>query len=124
MAEATESMALLWQIRKRGYPIQIDDFGNGSTSLRELARSPVETLKVDRSFVSRMKPGGEHGEIVRAAAALGASLGLKVVAEGVETPRHLEQVRELGLTAAQGFLFSRPLPADEAMALLAENPRW
>ena len=122
--DSPEAMAVLWQLRKRGFRIHIDDFGTGHTALRELYRSPIDTLKVDRSFIARMKPGGEDVEIVRAAVALGTGLGLDVVAEGIETTAHLRQVRELGLTHAQGFLFSRALPSDELTALISENPRW
>ncbi len=124
LANHPESASILWQLRKQGFRIQIDDFGTGHSSLRELYRSPVDTLKVDRSFIARMKPGGEDLEVVRAAAALGTGLGLAVVAEGVETSRQLEQVRELGLTHAQGFLFAKALPAEEVVNLIAEDPRW
>ena len=124
LVDAPESMAVLWQLRKRGFRLQIDNFGTGYTSLRELYRSPVETLKIDRSFIARMKPGGEDAEVVRAIAALGDGLGLAVVAEGVETSDQLAQVRELGLPLAQGYLFSRPLPSGEATALIAEDPKW
>lgn len=124
LADHPESAQILWLLRKQGFRIQIDDFGTGHSSLRELYRSPVDTLKIDRSFVARMKPGGEDLEVVRAAAALGTGLGLAVVAEGVETERQLQQVRELGLTHAQGFLFAKPLPAEEVVHLIAEDPRW
>ncbi len=124
LADHPESAAILWQLRKQGFRIQIDDYGTGHSSLRELYRSPVDTLKVDRSFVARMKPGGEDLEVVRAAAALGNGLGLAVVAEGVETSKQLAQVRELGLTHAQGFLIAKPQPAEEVVNLIAEDRRW
>ncbi len=124
LADHPESAQILWLLRKHGFRVQIDDFGTGHSSLRELYRSPVDTLKIDRSFIARMKPGGEDVEVVRAAAALGTGLGLAVVAEGVETSEQLEQVRKLGLTHAQGFLLSRPLPADEITTLIAQDRRW
>ncbi len=124
LVDYSESPAILWQLRKRGFRIQIDNFGTGHSSLRELYRSPVESLKIDRSFIARMKPGGEDVEVVRAAGALGIGLGLAVVAEGVETSQQLEQVRALGMTHAQGFLLSRPLPAEEITNLIAGDPRW
>ncbi len=124
LVDYPESPALLWQLRKQGFRIQIDNFGTGHTSLRKLYRSPVETLKIDRSFIARMKPGGEDVEVVRAAGALGTALGQAVVAEGVETAEQLEQVRKLGLTHAQGFFLSRPLPAEEITDLIAEDRRW
>lgn len=124
LVDTPEAMAVLWQLRKRGFRIHIDDFGTGYTALKELYRSPIDTLKVDRSFVARMKPGGEDAEIVKAAVGLASGLGLDVVAEGVEIASHLQQVRDLGLTHAQGFLFSRALPSDEASALIAQDPKW
>lgn len=124
LVDAPESMALLWQLRRRGFRIQIDGFGTGYTSLQELYRSPVEALKIDRSFVARIKPGGEDAEVVRAASGLGEGLGLSVVAEGIETKSQLDWARRLGPTHAQGYLFSRPLPSEEAAALIAEDPRW
>lgn len=124
LVDSPEAMSVLWQLRQRGSRIHVDDFGTGYTALQELYRSPIDTLKVDRSFVARMKPGGEDLEIIRATGALGQSLGLDVVAEGVETEKHLEQVRELGLTHAQGFFFSRALPGEELTALITDDPRW
>ncbi|MCP3964521.1 MAG: EAL domain-containing protein [bacterium] len=124
LVDAPESIAALWQLRKRGCRLQLDNFGTGHTSLGELYRSPIETLKIDRSFISRMKPGGEDVELVRAASLLGTSLGLTVLAEGVETEAQLKQIRELGITHAQGYFFSRPLPSEAATALLTEDPRW
>ena len=124
LVDAPESLPRLWQLRRRGFRVHLDDFGTGYTSLRELYRSPVDALKIDRSFVTRMKPGGEDTEVVRAASALGAGLGLRVVAQGIETKSQLEWSRRLGPTHAQGFLFSQPLPSEEAAALLAEDPMW
>ncbi len=124
LVDAPESMAVLWQLRRRGFRILIDSFGSGYTSLQELYRSPIDTLKIDRSFVARMKTGGRDIEVVSAAFALGDRLGLEVIAEGVETPAQLEQLRQLGLTQAQGFLFSQPLPSEEASALIERAPKW
>ncbi|MEM7582701.1 MAG: EAL domain-containing protein [Acidobacteriota bacterium] len=124
LVDAPESMAILWQLRRQGYKILIDSFGRGYTSLQELYRSPIDTLKIDRTFVARMKPGGRDIEVVSAVSALGERLGLEVVAEGVETVEQLEQLRKLGLTQAQGFFFSEPLPSDRATDLLAQAPSW
>ena len=120
LVDTPESIARLWQLRRRGCRLQLDDFGTGHTSLGELYRSPIEALKVDRSLISRMP---RDVELVRAASSLGAHLGLTVIAEGVETEAQSAQVRELGITHAQGFRFSRPLASEAATALLAEEPR-
>lgn len=124
LVDAPQSMAVLWQLRREGFGIHIDAFGTGYTSLGELSRSPIETLKIDRSFIARMKPSGDDTEVVRAAAALGSSFAMEVVAEGVETARQLAQVRQLGVSQAQGYLFSRALPGVEATELLARDPQW
>ncbi len=124
LVDAEGSIALLWKLRRRGLHLYLDDFGTGYTSLRELYRSPIEALKIDRSFIARMKPGGADVEAVRAAAAFAAGLGLEVVAEGIETAHQLKLARELGATHAQGYFFSHPLPADEATALIDDNPQW
>ncbi len=115
---------LMWEIDRRGFRLAIDDFGTGRTSLDALHRLPISSIKVDRSFVELMHPGGSEAEVVRAAAALGASLGLGVVAEGVESAEQLERLRALGVGFAQGYLFSPPLPAAEAEVLIAEDRRW
>lgn len=124
LVDTPRSMVTLWQLRKRGFRVQIDAFGTGYTSLRELYRSPIEALKIDRSFVARMKPGGEDTEIVGAAAGIGSSLGMAMVAEGVETAEHLARVRRLGFGLAQGYFFAPPLPAEEATKLLLADRRW
>ncbi|MCV4697754.1 EAL domain-containing protein, partial [Escherichia coli] len=87
----------------------IDDFGTGYSSLSYLQRLPVDTLKIDRSFVSSMQNGADNGEIVRTVIAMAKALKLDVVAEGVETVHHLHQLRILGCEYGQGYLFSRPV---------------
>jgi len=115
---------LLWEIHKRGPRLAVDDFGTGRTSLAMLHRLPVDAVKIDRGLVAAMAPGAEPTEVVRAAAALGESLGMAVVAEGVETPEQRKLLRELGIGFAQGHLFSEPLPSEGAAELLAEGRRW
>jgi EAL domain-containing protein (putative c-di-GMP-specific phosphodiesterase class I) len=119
MGNAEATCATLERLRALGIGVSIDDFGTGYSSLSYLHRFPVDTLKVDRSFVSRMGEPDEHGEIVRTIVTLACNLGMGVVAEGVETARQAELLRGLGCEYAQGYLFSRPLDPGAAEAWLA-----
>ncbi|HSM82800.1 MAG TPA: EAL domain-containing protein [Nodosilinea sp.] len=128
--EITESMliddieatiALLGQIQSRGIQISIDDFGTGYSSLSYLHRLPVDYLKVDRSFVIQAQEGQPNHPILATIMALGTQLGLATVAEGVETPHQLSQLRQLGYALGQGHLFSRALASAQAEALLARQ---
>jgi diguanylate cyclase (GGDEF)-like protein/PAS domain S-box-containing protein len=115
--EHTSSIiGLLLQLKAFGVQIAIDDFGTGYSSLSYLHRLPIDSLKIDRSFVSCMAP--DSAEIVRAIVGLAHNLGLDVIAEGVETYDQLEQLKVLGCEFGQGFLFSRPVESFEAEALL------
>ena len=109
-------IGLLLQLKALGLQIAIDDFGTGYSSLSYLHRLPIDSLKIDRSFVSCMAP--DSAEIVRAIVGLAHNLGLDVIAEGVETYDQLEQLKVLGCEYGQGFLFSRPVESFEAEALL------
>jgi EAL domain-containing protein (putative c-di-GMP-specific phosphodiesterase class I) len=100
----------------------VDDFGTGYSSLSYLHRFPVDSLKVDRSFVSRMTEGPEQLAIVRTVVDLAKSLGLSVVAEGVETPEQLALVRGMGCDYVQGWLFAKAMEPSEASRVI-ENPR-
>jgi len=102
----------------------IDDFGTGYSSLSYLKRFPVDTLKVDKSFVDGLGKDTESTAIVGAVISLAKSLGMRVTAEGIETAEQLAQLRELGCDQGQGYYFSKPLPPHEAEALLAQNPHW
>jgi diguanylate cyclase (GGDEF)-like protein/PAS domain S-box-containing protein len=112
---------LLAQLRERGIQICIDDFGTGYTSLRRLSEFPISVLKIDPSFVRRL--GADEGglEVVQTIIALGESMSIDAIAEGVETPEQLEQLRRLGTRFAQGFLFSLPLDAHGTAVLLRES---
>ncbi len=114
--ELTESVAMdrveqsaqtLEQLKRLGLSIAIDDFGTGFSSLGYLHRLPVDALKVDSRFVSRMEGDAAGVEIVRAILALAAALGLAVVADGIETAHQLAQLRELGCTYGQGYFIAR-----------------
>ena len=103
----------LRDIQAMGHSFSVDDFGTGYSSLVYLQRFPVNRIKIDRSFVSRVDVSREAQAIVAATIALARSLDLEVVAEGVETPSQLRRLRELGCTLQQGFLFTPALPAAE-----------
>ena len=108
----------LLELRNLGVRLGLDDFGTGYSSLSYLHRFPLDTLKIDRSFVARLLENGENREIVRTIVTLGKNLGMDVVAEGVEEASQLEDLRGLNCQHAQGYLFARPLPADEAIETL------
>jgi diguanylate cyclase (GGDEF)-like protein/PAS domain S-box-containing protein len=112
----------LGEVQSMGIEWSLDDFGTGYSSLSYLHRLQVETVKVDRSFVSRMGVEAGGAEMVRAIVALAHNLGMNVVAEGVETADQLAQVRALGCEFAQGFYFSRPVDADGAEQLISTQP--
>ncbi len=124
MENAEAAIRMLKQLRDLGIQISIDDFGTGYSSLSYLHRFPINTLKVDRSFVSTMEDGTENGEIVRTIIALAKSLNLNVIAEGIESIHQLHQLRILGCEYGQGFLFSRPVPENEIEKILADKARW
>lgn len=104
----------LAKLRSLGVRLSIDDFGTGYSSLSYLNRFPVDTLKIDRSFVTSMNAADENLQIVKTIVTLAGNLGMQVVAEGVETEEQLEQLRSLKCQYGQGFLFSKPLEVVEA----------
>ncbi len=124
MENAERTIAMLKQLKELGLQLSIDDFGTGYSSLSYLHRFPIDTLKVDRSFVSTMEEGSENGEIVRTVIALAKTLGLDVVAEGIETIHQLHQLQILGCEYGQGYLFSCPVPREEAERLLESKTPW
>jgi diguanylate cyclase (GGDEF)-like protein len=111
--------AMLGHLKGLGTRLAVDDFGTGYSSLAYLQHLPLDTLKVDRSFVARMDVSRDSRAIVRAVVDLAHDLGLSVVAEGVERAEHVAALRALGCDYAQGFHFARPMPAQEVEALLA-----
>jgi len=111
---------VIQRLHAMGVGLHLDDFGTGYSSLAYLHSFPVHALKVDRSFINRMDSAPEQSAIVNAIVTLAHNLGMEVVAEGVETPGQAEALRALRCRRAQGFLFSAPLPAEEAERLLAQ----
>ncbi len=111
-------LTVLNGLRRLGVRISMDDFGTGYSSLSYLQKFPFDKIKIDQSFVRGMAGSAECGAIVRAIARLGASLGMRTTAEGVETADQLDAIRAEGCTEVQGYLTGRPMPASEAFALL------
>jgi EAL domain-containing protein (putative c-di-GMP-specific phosphodiesterase class I) len=111
MADTNAAGRALRDLRGLGLHLSVDDFGTGYSSLTYLKRFPVEAIKIDRSFVTGLGLEADDTSIVEAVVRLGHSLGLTVVAEGVETPLQLNRLRELGCDKGQGYLFGRPRPA-------------
>lgn len=115
MSDVTKNIDILNEIKQLGVSISIDDFGTGYSSLSYLKKFPIDTLKIDRSFITNVqdRSGGDNAAIVTAIMALSHSLRLDVVAEGVETAQELAYLHALGCKTIQGFLFSKPLTVDE-----------
>jgi diguanylate cyclase (GGDEF)-like protein/PAS domain S-box-containing protein len=115
---------MLGEMRKLGARIYLDDFGTGYSSLSYLQRFPIDAVKIDRSFVSRLGPKAEGHEIVQAIVTLAHNLGMRVIAEGIETNDQLGLLRRLKCGYGQGWLFSKPIPHEEASELLMQEARW
>ena len=113
MDNAEAAIAVTRELRRRGIQISIDDFGTGYSSLGYLHRFPVDTLKIDRSFVAQMEAHRPDYHVVDTIVALGQKLQISVTAEGIEMPQQLEWLKQLGCQYGQGYLFSRPLPAED-----------
>ncbi len=134
IVEITENLLLedshsvqsaLARLRSRGVRVALDDFGTGYSALHYLTRFPLDVLKIDRSFIDGIGTGPEHDELLKALVALAGSLGLRTVAEGIETLEQLEFLEAHGCDLAQGFLLGRPMPVDrfEAEHLSPVSPR-
>jgi EAL domain-containing protein (putative c-di-GMP-specific phosphodiesterase class I)/ActR/RegA family two-component response regulator len=121
MQELVKSLDILTRLRMKGFRLSIDDFGTGYSSLVQLHRAPFSELKIDRSFVLDMAGDKEACAIVETVIVLGHKLGMKVVAEGVETQANLDQLAAMGCDLAQGFHISRPLPGDAVTEWLMRN---
>ncbi|MDJ0724848.1 MAG: EAL domain-containing protein [Prochloraceae cyanobacterium] len=115
---AETATKILEALKSRQIKLSMDDFGTGYSSLSYLHNFPIDTLKIDRSFIGRVDNKGQNMEIVRAIATLANHLGMRTVAEGVETGKQLERVKAMGCNFAQGYLFSKPLESKSAGVFL------
>jgi len=119
----------LLNMRTAGIQVALDDFGTGYSSLAYLKRFDIDYLKIDQAFVCNMETSPDDQALIEAIIVMAHKLGLQVIAEGVETTRQKEMLLQAGCDYAQGYLFSRPLPADEFESLLTtleshENHRF
>jgi EAL domain-containing protein (putative c-di-GMP-specific phosphodiesterase class I) len=121
MRDAEAAMAVMGRLKGLGIGLSLDDFGTGYSSLSLLHRFPLDTLKIDRSFVQRIDEAGRDAEIVRTIGALARGLGMDVVAEGIETAGQRAVLHRLGCEYGQGYHFARPLDGASAGALLAAH---
>lgn len=124
VSEKIETAAeMMGQLRAIGVKLSMDDFGTGYSSLSHLHRFPLDTLKIDRSFISLMQDNDENMEIVRTIVGLARNLGMDLVAEGVETYDQIAILRKLGCEYGQGYFFSTPIDAEDATEFIAEYSR-
>ncbi len=128
--ELTESMvmenpgmasSMITELKQYHVQTAIDDFGTGYSSLSYLHQFPIDTLKIDRSFINELKPDGTNAEIVNTIVMLAHNLGLNVVAEGIEEDYQLQHLYSIGCDFAQGYYFAKPMPAHEALAILLSD---
>jgi EAL domain-containing protein (putative c-di-GMP-specific phosphodiesterase class I) len=121
MSDIEANTERLERISARGVTIAIDDFGTGYSSLRYLAKLPVHTLKIDRSFIVSMATDSDSLTLVSTIVGLAHSFGLTVVAEGVDSDEQAQMLRAMKCDYLQGYLFGKPVPADEIAKILSEQ---
>ena len=121
MEDANQNIATLHEIKDMGVKLSVDDFGTGYSSLSYLKRFPLDELKIDRSFLVELGSDPDDAAIVTAIIAMAHSLGLRVVAEGVETRTQLSFLNKKGCDQCQGYLFSKPIGAEELTALMQKR---
>jgi EAL domain-containing protein (putative c-di-GMP-specific phosphodiesterase class I) len=119
--DSGEEITRLEQLRSRGAKIAIDDFGTGYSSLSRLSSLPVDTLKIDRSFVMKLPQSAQGITLVQTVVSLAQAFSMHTVAEGVETREQFDMLLAFGCTQSQGYLHSKPLPAAEFVALLRDG---
>lgn len=124
MEDAEKAISILTELKKLGVKLLIDDFGTGYSSLSYLHKFPIDTLKVDRSFVSTMENEDENNEIVNTIIMMAKNLRLDVIAEGIETINQFYQLRKLRCEKGQGYFFSRPVTGKQVEGLLRDTAPW
>ena len=120
MTDVEATVETLSRLKDAGMKIAVDDFGTGYSSLSYLKKFPIDALKIDRAFVQEIDGGGNDRSICAAIIALAESMGLKVIAEGVETDEQLQHLRFLGCDEIQGYYFAKPMPSDKVTAFLTQ----
>jgi EAL domain-containing protein (putative c-di-GMP-specific phosphodiesterase class I) len=121
MADLDTALACLHALKRLGLRLAIDDFGTGYSSLSYLRNFPMDIVKIDKSFVDQVTTDAEGRAMVRGVIDLSSALGLTTIAEGVEHHEQLNLLRQLGCHSVQGFLFARPMPAEQFAEALAER---
>ncbi len=121
MRDSEDAQRVLAALKSLGVTLALDDFGTGYSSLSYLQRFPIDVLKIDRSFVAPMVAPAYDPRLVRAIIAMGESLGMRIVAEGIETPAQLEALRALGCRMGQGYLFAHPMTGEQLQARLQDE---
>jgi len=124
MSNAKASIQALHELKKLGCTLSVDDFGTGYSSLSYLSRFPLDELKIDRSFVVDYNKSENNASLVSAIIAMGKSLNLRMVAEGVDEIEQFIFLRKQGIQIIQGYIFSEPVPREEFANLLTERPYW
>lgn len=124
MENAEHSISILNKLKEIGVQLSIDDFGTGYSSLSHLHRLPFDTLKIDRSFVSRVGEHGEDSEVLQTVISLAKNLKMRVIAEGIETHSQLAVLQNLGCDYGQGYLLAKPKAVPETEELLYKRPIW
>ena len=119
MANPTKIAQILSEVRKNGIKVALDDFGTGYSSLNYLHQFPIDVIKIDRSFIAKMQNGNELYKILEMVSQLASTLGMEIVAEGVEDINHQNMLRDMDFNFAQGFYYSRPLPVADASKLFS-----
>ena len=119
LEDIERTVATLWELKHKGISIALDDFGTGYSSLSYLQKLPLDTLKIDRSFVKNIASKTDDAAIASAIVALAQSLKLSTTAEGIETEAQLSYLQNCGCNQAQGYYFSQPLPGDRLIDFLA-----
>jgi len=124
MKNAERTINVLQKLKQIGVQLSIDDFGTGYSSLSYLQRLPIDTLKIDRSFVCDVGERGENSEILQTIISLAKNLKMRVIAEGIETAAQLAVLQNLGCDYGQGYLMAKPKPKEETENLLYQRPNW
>jgi EAL domain-containing protein (putative c-di-GMP-specific phosphodiesterase class I) len=125
LGQNTQPLANLWALKDLGVSLSLDDFGTGYSSLSYLKQLPIDALKIDQSFIREIGPNTNDNTLVKTIIALGHSLGMTMIAEGVESLEHLNMLKSFDCDEIQGYWLARPMPATECQTFIErhENER-